>query len=353
MNKKSLLLIAVFVALAFTQTLAQKPYRVGTTAANFLEIGYGGDASGMGEAHVAVVTGDLSSMYWNPASIGYLTKSEAFVTVQPWFVDINASMGGFGYVHPVLGTFAASVTMMSYGSEEVTTVANPNGTGERFDGMDLCLGFTYGKKIVDWFAFGFSAKYISTKIWHETASAMALDLGAVVNTKFFAWSDQPGDGLNIGMSISNYGTRLAFDGMDLKQSVDIEPDENGNYANIPSRFELDEWELPLIFRLGVSLYPYKSETQSFLLAVDALHPNNNSESVNIGCQYTLNMPAFGEVFVRGGYKGLFMDESQYGLTAGFGVKVKLFGNQSFKFDYGYRKHDVLGAINTYSIGYSF
>lgn len=351
--KKISILITLLVLLISGELFSQQPYRVGTTAANFLEIGYGSIANAMGDAHVAVDNGDLTSLYWNPASLGYRTRNEAFITVQPWVADINVSSAGFGYAESSLGVFAGSVILMNYGAEEVTTVSNPGGTGEKFDGMDFSLNFSYGKKIVDWFSFGFSAKYIRTQIWHETASAVALDLGAIVNTKFFAWSDVPGDGLNIGMSISNYGTRLTYDGIDLKQSVDIEPDENGNYANVPSRFEMDEWELPLIFRLGVSFYPYKSEMHSVQVAVDALHPNNNSESLNVGAQYSLRIPAYGDIYIRGGYKGLLMDQSQYGLSFGLGVVLKMFGNQSVKFDYAYRSHEVLGNINSFSVGFLF
>lgn len=352
MTKIKILLTALLLFVFSMNNYAQKPYRVATTAANFLEIGYGSAATGMGDAYVSVARG-LSSMYWNPAGLGYMEKSEVAVSIQPWFVGINSSMAGFGYVHPTLGNFAIGVIMMDYGEEEVTTVDLPEGTGENFDGFDLSLSLSYGRKLAEWFSFGFTAKYITSQIWHESANAMAIDLGAIVNTGFFSWTDKPGDGLNIGMSISNYGTRLAFDGIDLKQSVDILPDEDGNFSNIPARFELDEWELPLIFRLGVSFHPYLDETHRVTVAIDALHPNNNSESINVGAEYSLKIPTYGSIFLRGGYKGIFLDESDYGLSLGIGFMVYLFDNNAMKFDYSYRSHEVLGNIYSYSIGYQF
>lgn len=352
MNRK-IFFILCMIGLISNNVFPQKPFRIGTTSANFLEIGFGNIASGMGDAHVAVVDGDLTSTYWNPASLAYRTKNEVFVNIQPWFSDINTTSAGIGYSDPSMGNFSFNVITMDYGSEEVTTVSNPEGTGEIYDGADFAFCLSYGRKIVDWFAFGFTGKYITSQIWHETASALAFDIGATVNTKFFKWSDMPGDGLNIGVSISNYGTRLLFDGLDLKQSVDIKPDENGNYANVPVKYELDEWELPLIFRLGVSFFAYKSEFHNIEFAIDALHPNNNSESLNIGCQYNLNIPTYGQIFLRGGYKGLFMDESQYGLSFGVGVLIKSFGNQAAKFDFAYRSHSSFGNINAFSIGYIF
>lgn len=352
MTKSKIFLTVCLLLILSIGNYAQEPYRIATTAANFLEIGYGSVGTGMGDAYVSSTRG-LSSIYWNPAGLGYMEKSEVSISIQPWFVDINTSMMGFGYVHPSLGTFAIGAVMMDYGEEEVTTVGLPTGTGENFSGFDLALSFSYGKKLAEWFAFGASAKYITSKIWHETASAMAIDLGAIVNTKFFAWTDKPGDGLNIGMSISNYGTRLTYDGIDLKQSVDILPDEDGNFANIPARYELDEWELPLIFRLGVSLNPYIDNVHRVTVAVDALHPNNNSESLNVGAEYSLKIPTYGSVFIRGGYKGIFLDESEYGLSLGVGFLTELFDNQTMKFDYSYREHKTLGDIYSYSLSYMF
>ena len=173
----------------------------------------------------------------------------------------------------------------------------------------------------------------------------------LLTPSFFAWTDKPGDGLNIGMAISNYGTRLAYDGIDLKQSVDILPGENGNFDNIPARYELDEWELPLIFRLGVSFHPYLDETHKVTMAIDALHPNNNSESINVGAEYSLKVPTYGYVFLRGGFKGMFLDKSDYGYSLGLGFLINIFGNQAMKLDYSYRTHEVLGGIHSYTLGY--
>ena len=265
MKNKILLFTTLILAFTYTDVFSQEPYRIGTTGANFLEAGYGGIATAMGDAFVGVTTGDLSAMYWNPASLGYLDNNQAFVSVQPWYVGITANMAGFGYSDWTLGTFAASIIIMDYGQEDVTTVSNPNGTGEKFDGMDLSFNISYGKKLAEWFSFGVTAKYISSQIWHETASALAIDLGAIVNTKFLSWTDKPGDGLNIGMSISNYGTTLTYDGIDLKQSVDIEPDENGNFADIPARYELNEWNCLLSSDLEFRFIPIKRKIIVFLL----------------------------------------------------------------------------------------
>ena len=341
-----------FLFVLLTAVSAQEPYRAGTTSANFLEIGYGPQISAMGDAGVAAVR-DISSIYWNPAGLGYLTQNEAIVVHQPWYVGINTSFVGFGYVQPKLGTFALGLINVNYSDEEVTTVAMQEGTGEMFNGSEMAFSLSYGKAIVDWFSFGASLKYVTSRIWHERASAVVFDLGAIVNTKFLAWSDDPGDGLNIGMSISNYGTRMKYDGLDFRQTKDVAENEQGNYPYVPAHFLADSWELPLIFRIGLSAYGMKTENQKRTLAVDALHPNNNSESINMGGEYTLSVPGYGDFSLRGGYKALFMDESHYGLTMGFGINFHFLGNKRLRIDYSYRDLKILASTHSYSVVFAF
>ena len=132
---------------------AQQPYRAGTTSANFLEIGYGSAGIAMGDAYVSLAR-DVSSLYWNPAGLGHMTNNEFQGMYQPWIADINTSYIGFGYVDPLIGTFAFGLIYVGYGEEEVTSLLMQEGTGEKFDGVDYSFSFSYGRKLVQWFSFG-------------------------------------------------------------------------------------------------------------------------------------------------------------------------------------------------------
>ena len=349
-----IIIISVGISPGLIASLAygQKPYRAGTTGATFLEIGYGSAGIAMGDAYVSMAR-DISSVYWNPAGLGYMTKSEFQAMYQPWLADIGTSFVGLGYVNEQIGTFGLSVLYTGYGEEEVTSVLMEEGTGEKFDGLDFSASLSYGRRLAQWFSFGASGKYVSSRIWHENASAVALDLGAVVNTSFLSWTGDPDGGLTIGMSISNYGTRLKYDGIDLKRLVDEDPNAGGNYEFIPSRFETDDWELPLIFRIGVSTHPILTSRHRLTVALDALHPNNNSEYLNAGGEYAMTIPALGELALRGGYKGLSMVDAQYGWTFGFGLMLHYLHNRAFKVDYAYRDIGLLGKMHAYTLGLTF
>ena len=201
--------------------------------------------------------------------------------------------------------------------------------------------------------FGSSLKYIRSNIWHSSASSFALDLGVLVNTKFLSFTGNEEDGINIGMSIANYGTRMRFDGIDIYQPIDISEYEEGNFGDVAGQFRPSEWELPLIFRIGVAFKPIVTNSTKFIISADALHPNNNSESVNIGASMDYTVPGFGVFSLKGGLKALFMDSPQYGATSGLGVEMYYFGNRSISIDYAFKSIGVLGDVHVYTIGFSF
>ena len=356
MKKLKIPLIVILLILMFIQSPdtihAKKPYRVGTTTANFLEIGYGPAGIAMGDAYVSQVQ-DLSAVYWNPAGLAFMPNNEALFMVQPWLVDVNTSFTAVGIPIKRLGTFALNIIHLGYGDMEVTTLRRQDGTGEMFDANEYAVTLSYGRAITEWFAFGAGVKYVSSQIWHVTGSAVAFDLGVIIKTEFFSPTGQQNEGMRIGMSISNYGTKLRYDGMDLLNPIDILPNENGNYKDVPGQFRLSSWELPLIFRVGVALKPLVAGNQSLTMAVDALHPNNNSESINAGLEYALKLPSFGKLCLRGGYKALFMEASEYGPTFGAGFTMNLLRNTSIRCDYAFRDLGILGSANCFGLGIEF
>ena len=72
------------------------------------------------------------------------------------------------------------------------TVAQPEGTGERYTVNDLAFGLGYGRQISERFSLGLQFTYLSETIWHSTMSAFALNVGTL-------YQISP-DGLRIGAS---------------------------------------------------------------------------------------------------------------------------------------------------------
>ena len=345
-------IILTLIILMSYPSLAQEPYRVGTTSAGFLEIGVGSAGIAMGDAYVASAH-DMSAIYWNPAGLAHIKTNEALFMYQPWVVDVNSMFAGFGLSLPQIGTIAVGIFGLDYGDIDVTTLEYQQGTGEKYNASEYNFSLAYSRSIVQWFSFGASAKYITSKIWHTHANAMAVDLGVLVQTPFFAPNGKEENGLRIGMSIANYGTKMRFDGDDLLFPVDIDESVHGNYQNLQGKYNMSDWELPLIFRVGVAVTPIVLANQQLTLEVDALHPNNMSESLNLGAEYKFTAPGFGDFALRAGYKGLGLVNSNFGPTFGGGLNFYLSPNLSVNIDYAYRTLGVLGNISSTSLGVHF
>lgn len=340
--------------------ICKAQYRFGTTAANFLEIGTSSSAVAMGEAYVSLAD-DAISAYWNPAGLAGINGLELGVSTQDWVVGIKHSTIAAAVNMGNYGTISAWFTDFDYGSIEVTNVGNQNGTGEYYGANELAASLAYGKNLVDWFSFGTSLKMINSNIWHSSARAFALDLGVIVKTIFFSRTEQREDGMRIGMSISNYGSKIRYDGIDLINPIDILENENGNYDNVIGQFRTESWELPLIFRLGISLKPIVTNFHSLAVSVDVLHPNNNSESINIGSEYALKGIGGNIFYLRGGIKGVGMananEEELVGniklpfssMNFGLGYEKYIANNKSIGIDYSYQTIGLLGEVSLITI----
>ena len=79
---------------------------------------------------------------------------------------------------------------------------------------------------------------------------MAFDIGTTYETPF--------DGIILGVSITNFGQKMQINGKDLTTTVDIDPSNNGNNGQINTRLETDEFDLPLMLRVGLAWQPIKS-----------------------------------------------------------------------------------------------
>ena len=316
--------------------------KVGTTAAVFLEIPAGASAVGMGGAFVSLAN-DASALYWNVGGISTIEKYDLNITNMTWIGDTKYNFAGLVLPLGEFGTLGLSFTSLSMDDMAVRTVEKPEGTGEFFSAGDISFGVSYARNLTDRFSIGFTLKYIQEKIWHMTAQGFGIDAGTLFKTDILG-------GLTIGASISNFGTSMKLDGRDTRYFIRVDEGKQGSNDRIPTNIEMDSWDLPLIFRIGVSDNIIKNDIYRFTVSLDAIHPNNDYESLNIGGEF-----AFMEFFmIRGGYNSLFLKDGEGGLSLGVGVNsTMLFSDALFQFDYAFRDFGRLQNVNMFSIEFKF
>ena len=316
-------ILALFLSISFTQTVS----KTGTTAAQFLKIGIGARALGMGGAYSAV-SNDATALYWNPAGLASIKKNEIILDHQDWILDVDLDFIGGSYNTP-FGTIGAAISAMYMGEMEVTTTHSPEGTGEKFNAGSIMGQLTFSRSLTDRFSFGISTKIIRESIYNSKANGLALDLGTLYDTQI--------PGLTMGMSISNYGTKMQMEGRDLLLQTEVDPSLESDPININANFATDRFELPLIFRFGLAYKKSLPNNLSILFAVDALHPNDNTESINLGSELTFK----DFLFLRSGLANMYQRDSISGVSVGCGIKLKI-SNTYYHIDYTYVDMGPLG-----------
>ena len=313
----------------------------GTTSASFLEVGIGARSMAMGGAYVAVAEG-ATAMYWNPAGLSRSTEASAVFEQVDWFTDVSFNFLGATVPLPNnMGTLGMFINAMTLPNQPVRTIQFPDGNGEEYNGSSLVMGLSFARMLTDRFSIGFNAKYISERIWHEQASTLAFDVGTLYNTGV--------KGLKIGACISNFGQGLKLAGSDLLIYHDADPIHLGNNDKIIGSLMTDEWPLPLNMQFGLSYDMVPSPILSVRFTADALHPINNSESVNLGTELKL----FNMLFLRGGYNALFQTDTEAGLTMGAGIDYKLFSASNIRVDYAFADMGRLGDVSRFTLGLTF
>ena len=338
--KKYILVILGLVLACNPNIQAQGVTKVGTTAASFLGIDVGPRANAMGGASVSIAN-DASAMYWNPAGIARLNNVDAMFCNARWIADLSFNYAGIVLPLGNFGNVGVNATFLTMDEMERTTIAQPEGTGELFDAASYAFGLTYARSLTDQFSIGISAKYINERLYNSSAGGFALDVGALFDTRFH--------GVMLGMSISNYGSKMQLDGRNLQIQHDIDPGTNGNNANINARLQTDNFDLPLLFRVGVSMDVLKGALNSNLIvSADALHPSDDVESLNLGAEYTFN----DLISLRVGYKNLGAKDTEQGLNYGAGLHYVVAGT-IMNFDYAYIGFGDLNAVHMFSVRLGF
>lgn len=319
--------------------------KLGTAGAPELLIPMGARSIGMGGANVAGVQG-AESIYWNPAGLALQQGTEALVSYVSYFADMSISYLAVGAKIGNLGTLGFSVQSLDIGEIPVTTIESPEGTGEILEPDYITANVSFSRAFSDRINFGTNVKLISEAIGNMHAAAVAFDLGLQYRTPF---------GVSFGVVMRNFGSRIKFDGNSIEFNSDV-PWAEPNATTRKTKLDMAAHELPAGLDMGVSYRLELGESQSVNFAGKYSSGNYTLDQVNAGAEFNYN----NLLFLRAGFTStLFPDdyvedveESNFGMSLGFGVNFDLAGN-TLGFDYAYRPMETFDANQYFSMVFGF
>jgi long-subunit fatty acid transport protein len=299
------LILSIIIAASVSGMSFAANTNLGTSTAQFLKLGAGARASGMGEAFVGVAD-DASAIYWNPAGLTKLERASLAVMHAMWLDDTSYEWASYAQPISGIGVFGLSAQYFSYGS--LTTIDNNGVEGDSFTPADLAVSLAYARNIAS-FGLGVSAKYISSKIVH-TATAYALDIGV---------QHKLGEKLTLGLAVQNMGSKM--------------------------KFVNDEDALPMNIRIG-GAYSIKD---NWIAALDVNTPNDDDITFAGGTEYLWTLDNNMAVAGRLGYTTFTRQiDGLNGLSGGLGFTYK-----EYTIDYAFVPYGDLGNTQRISLSIKF
>jgi hypothetical protein len=333
---KSLLII--FLAFFVTGVGFGQEYQKQAQAGfQFLLMSNDARITALGEAG-ASLEANASSILYNPAGMARLTNfTDVTFGKTSWIADINYLHGAVA-INPLsgeYGVFGLSFVYVDYGTF-FRTIRATNEQGYldmgTFKPFAMSLGFSYAKALSDKFSVGGTIHYNKQDLGKDQVISEADD--GTYGTKDYSLSTLSYDfgviyktglkSLTLGLNVRNFSQEI--------------------------KYEKDGFQLPLIFKIGLSmnaleLFPsIDQEMHKFLISVDASHPRDYPEQVGIGGEYLFMKT----IALRLGY--LFpSDES--GISAGVGLQQD-FDGYNFGLDYAYTSFGVFKDVHKFTLRFS-
>lgn len=283
-------------------------------------------AEAMGRGFVAI-DNDLSSYYFNPAGLSTLKGinfSSNYAEVPDYPGHFKQKFFSIGMPIKDLGVFALSFIQSGFTDKiEVTTMAQPDGTGELILNQDYQFVLTYAKSFFKGVHFGLNVNYFESHLFKNKASTIYFDLGVMYH-KSLLINNFISDKLIFGLSLSNVlNSTYTFNNINPAPNNPI-----GSNDRIPNFLEIYPSSIPQALRIGSS-YSFevkntsskKSDTYFAFLVSTEYHKMLNSDyysSYHVGTEITF----MGLFDIRTGYFSV-INPVRDGFTYGFGLNLAL------------------------------
>ncbi|HVO76217.1 MAG TPA: PorV/PorQ family protein [Ignavibacteriaceae bacterium] len=340
--------IITFVAIfaAFTGLIyAGGGNRVGTAGSTQLLIPVGPRGIAMGSTTLTDSRG-IEAIFWNPANLSLSPGAAVMFSHMNYIADIGVEYGAISVNTGSFGSIGFAIKSLAIDDIQVTTVENPDGTGEFYKPQIITTGLTWSLQISDRIAIGLTGNLNLEKLALVSKSNVSFNAG-------ISYRDLGNiNGLSFGLVLKNIGPSSSYSGSGLSVSTQEIPGyarTGVSYYTIDASSE----DLPTTLELGVG-YKYSVDDVNSL-RLDGIFQNSNYyyDEYRVGLEYNYN----DLVFVRGGYILTPEIDDKYAkentLSAGFGLKFGLSESFNVKLDYAFLARELFDDTHVFGLTIEF
>lgn len=195
-------LVPLTLAIALVGLAPGRASAAGEKGFAFLKVGVGARAMGMGGAYVAEAN-DPSAVYWNPAGLGGLGRSQITFMHNEWIQDFRQDFAAVAVPAFKDGRGGLGFGVATFYADEFERRSDTGVLLGHFGFNDILATGSVAAPLTSALTAGFSAKFVREMIDQENASAAAFDAGL----RFVV----PRTRLALAGVVQNVGTKAKFD----------------------------------------------------------------------------------------------------------------------------------------------
>jgi hypothetical protein len=327
---------------------AGNPDRQGEAGAAELLLNPWARSAGLHSMSTASVSG-IDAMRINVAGLSRINGGEFVVANTRLWEGSEIGINSLGFVSKVgsSGAFAISLVAMDFGEIDITTTAQPGGTGGTYSPSFINLGLGYSYTYENKISVGLLVRAISETLPDVSASGFAIDAGVQ-----YVSGDR--DEFKLGIALRNIGSPMEFSGEGITFRADV-PDSDIPYPVTASQ-RGEDFELPSLLNIGISYDFYFGET-NYLRAIANFTSNAFArDDIGVGAEFSFR----DLVTLRAAYKhALDSNADESNLYTGFAggvsidVPLKRADNRVVGIDYAYRSTNPFSGTHNFSLRFGF
>ncbi len=190
----TILLVLITISLSVAQG-----FKYGKYGDDFLSVGGGARALGMGSSYVSM-SGDVTSGYWNPAGLAQVSElqmafmhSERFSGIVGYdygavALPLRHSKGTLAFSFYRQGVDGIKNTLSALNPDNPNNLPDPNKPFPTFGDNNYAFVLSLARKVQNRLSWGVSAKVLHSKIGpFAKAWGYTLDAGLLYDAKYFRW----------------------------------------------------------------------------------------------------------------------------------------------------------------------